>query len=310
MDCLRRDVEAIGLHGRLVGMDASPLAPAGYLADVFERVPSADEPTYLSALLDIVERHRIILVVPTIDPELPPLAAAAGELASMGTRVAISGQATIEISGDKLKTFDFLQGAGVPCPLQWPAMEALDGAHELPYPVIAKPRWGSSSVGVSRVDDAAALQTAIASDDYVVQTMAAGVELTLDIWVDPMGRMRSCVPRRRIAVRAGEVSKGVTEYNGRAIEVAERVVDALPDAYGPLTIQVFADGDHIQVIEINARFGGGYPLSWTAGARTTRWAIQDGLGLETEPARFEWRSGLHMLRYDRSVFVEEREFRR
>jgi carbamoyl-phosphate synthase large subunit len=310
LDCLRADVDALGLSGRLVAMDVSPLAPAAYHADAFELVPHVDEPTYLGAVRDIIKRHDIVLLVPTIDTELHRLSAAAAELRSMGTRVAISGRATIRISSDKENTSRFLRDEGLPCPAQWTATEALVGASTLPYPVVVKPRWGSSSVGVARVDDPAALRAATASDDYVVQSLASGHELTLDVWVDLEGRVRSCVPRRRIAVRAGEVSKGVTEYHPTAIEVAERVVGGLPDAYGPLTVQLFADGDQIQVIEINARFGGGYPLSWAAGARTTRWAIQDALGVEAEPEEFEWRSGLHMLRYDRSVFVDEEEIGR
>jgi carbamoyl-phosphate synthase large subunit len=58
------------------------------------------------------------------------------------------------------------------------------------------------------------------------------------------------------------------------------------------------------LIEINARFGGGFPLAWAAGARTTRWAIQFGAGLPPLPAALDWKSEVKMLRYDQSVFMD------
>ncbi len=69
-----------------------------------------------------------------------------------------------------------------------------------------------------------------------------------------------------------------------------------------------ADGDGtVNVIEINPRFGGGYPLAWEAGARYPRWAVQEALGRPCEPDRFRWRDELVMLRYDAAVYMDASE---
>ena len=60
----------------------------------------------------------------------------------------------------------------------------------------------------------------------------------------------------------------------------------------------------MNVIEINPRFGGGYPLAWRAGARYSRWLIEETLGLESTAQADDWRDGLVMLRYDDAVFVD------
>jgi carbamoyl-phosphate synthase large subunit len=58
------------------------------------------------------------------------------------------------------------------------------------------------------------------------------------------------------------------------------------------------------VIEINPRFGGGYPLSHAAGADFPRWLLEEALGLPSSAAAGAWRDGLVMLRYDDAVFVD------
>jgi carbamoyl-phosphate synthase large subunit len=142
------------------------------------------------------------------------------------------------------------------------------------------------------------------SDEDIVQTLAPGSEYTVDVFIDREGRLRSMVPRRRIATRGGEVSKGTVERCPEVEKLARQIVEALPDAFGPLTVQIFRDPQRgCQAIEVNARFGGGYPLSWQAGARTTRWAIQEAAGAPWEPLELSWAPGLTMLRYDQSVFI-------
>lgn len=57
-----------------------------------------------------------------------------------------------------------------------------------------------------------------------------------------------------------------------------------------------------QVIEINARFGGGYPLAHEAGAHFADWLLQEQAGMALQ-ANDDWREGVTMLRYDDAVFT-------
>ena len=116
--------------------------------------------------------------------------------------------------------------------------------------------------------------------------------------------MRSVVPRRRLAVRTGEVSKGITVNNSAVIALATRVAEALPSVWGALNIQIFHDASsgNLAIIEVNPRFGGGFPLAWQAGAKAPRWLLQETLGLACEASN-KFEEGLLMLRFDDALFV-------
>jgi len=98
----------------------------------------------------------------------------------------------------------------------------------------------------------------------------------------------------------------VTVRSEKLEHLAKRVCEALPGAFGPLTIQMFMDGstEEVNVIEINPRFAGGFPLSWEAGANYPRRMIEEILDIEPKTRTDEWRGGLLMLRYDEGVFVD------
>lgn len=112
------------------------------------------------------------------------------------------------------------------------------------------------------------------------------------------------MPHWRIETRAGEVSKGVTEDVAALRALAPKVIAALPGVRGALCFQAIMDPDKgPAVFEINARFGGGYPLAHRAGATFTQWLLEEALGLPVT-AHDRWKAGVKMLRYDEAVFVD------
>ena len=102
------------------------------------------------------------------------------------------------------------------------------------------------------------------------------------------------------------MSKGVTERLPVVQSLAAEIAETLPGTYGALCIQIFHDPltNESRVIEINPRFGGGYPLSWEAGARFPIWMIEELLGRSSMIQPDSWRDRLVMLRYDDAVFVD------
>jgi carbamoyl-phosphate synthase large subunit len=285
-------------------------APAMRLAARRAVVPPYRDPACLPALLALCQNYAIGLIVPTIDSELGFFSKHRDAFAAVGCTVMVSSADAVLIGSDKVETHRWLRRVGFPTVRQAPLDEFLsyrDGdADDMRLPLILKPRFGSSSIGVSIAAVSEALRGRAHERDLLVQTIASGDEYTVDVFIDRSGQCRCAVPRRRIETRAGEVSKGVTVREPAVINLAVAVAEALPGAFGVLNVQLFHDratGERA-VIEINPRFGGGYPLSHAAGAPMTRWVMEEVFGMPSTARDDVWRDALAMLRYDEAVFVD------
>lgn len=283
----------------VLAADASPLSSAGRLADDFDIVPKIAEATFFPEMLRLAGRYHVDSLVPTIDTELPIYALHRDELRFAGTDVLVSSPDVIALAADKWKLFQWLSAAGFPTVRTF-ELAGFDPT-DLTGAVVAKPRGGSSSIGVLRAGSANELRLASLSDDYIIQEHAHGIEITVDFAVSRSGRFLGAVPRRRLEVRAGEVSKGVTLHVPEVEELVRDLATSLHDAYGVLNAQVFFEPESrsISIIELNARVGGGYPLSHEAGAD-----FFTPLATGRDEEQSQWRKNLVMLRYDDAVFYQ------
>jgi carbamoyl-phosphate synthase large subunit len=311
----RRALEAVGAApGRVLATDCSWYSSAFHDADEAFLVPRLDDPDFVPRLIELCLKHDVDLIVPTIDTEMPVWAANRDQFDAIGTTIALSHGDVVTIAGDKQRTHDWLVAHGFPTVEQTSPATALADPDSWTFPLVTKPRCGSAGMGVGLVRDAEELALVARRGhelgEIVVQRVAPGVEHTVDVLANRGGRCACAVPRRRIEVRAGEVSKGVTVRSAALEDLAARMCEALPGAYGALNVQAFVDGDvneptNVALIEINARYGGGFPLSLEAGADFPRWMLEDLLGMPSTASPADWRAGLVMLRYDAAVFVDE-----
>ncbi len=304
INCFREDARALGFNLRVLAADCEPtLSAACRMADASFQVPRCDHDDFVMRLLEICAAERVDLLIPTIDTELLPLAHARQVFATAGTRVVVSNVGTVAIARDKLRTATFLEEAGLPAPRSVPLGDLLANGQALNFPVILKPVDGSSSVGLREARDFDAVRPlGLDPTRYLAQEKWTGREYTVNLFFDRTGRLRVAVPHWRYETRAGEVSKGRTERAPLLLELAERLGAALPGAEGPLCFQsiVTAEGA-VMIFEINARFGGGFPLAHRAGARFSRWLLEEAADLPCS-ADGSWREGVMMLRYDAAVF--------
>jgi len=297
--------EALDVNLTIHGADINLTAPAMYFVDSPHLVPRIHDRRHITALLELVRAEKIDAVIPLIDSDLEALSRAAPRFARAGARVVISDVSVIQNCADKLLTYETLSRAGVDTPRTWSAQQALRlRKHAFPY--FFKPRRGSAGQGLFRIDSVDELRVfARREPDSIVQEYVEGVEYTLDVYTGLDGVARCVVPRRRLEVRTGEVSKGVVVKDPQVIEVGRQTVAALGRCRGVVTVQCMATGDgRVRVIEVNPRFGGGAPLSIAAGADFPGWLMAELLERPLDVDYAAYRDNLTMLRYDESVFVE------
>ena len=305
--CFRRAAAELDVTCRMVAADLDPgWSPACQIADAAYAVPCCTHAGFLPAIRNLCQREKVRLVVPTIDTELAAYAGSAAEFALQGIRVAVPPAAFVSLARDKLETARFLEACGIAAPPTWPA-DAQPAWPPDAYPLIAKPRQGSAGIGVQRLENEDARQRFLAgrcardAQNYVLQTLCAGRELTVHAFYRS-GQLVCAVPHHRRLVRAGEVCLAETVACPAAQAAAAAIGRGFAGLAGVICFQGFENHDAFAVTEINARFGGGYPLIDAAGGRFARWLMQEALGLAPDGAP-EVQAGLRMLRYDAAVFV-------
>lgn len=300
LKCFRRSLPK---GTKINGIDCSLTAPAAQFVDEVWQVPRCNSGEFADAVLNICTREKIDLVIPTIDPELPIYADAAPRFREAGVVPCISSPEAVHIGADKTATNAWLKENKFPTVRQSVPEDVLNNTACWTLPLIAKPRGGSASIGVRTIGRWSDLEALVGHPDYVVEEKASGREFTINAYISREGECVCAVPHWRLEVRAGEVSKGITAKDPRLISIGRKVAEALPGAWGPINIQCFMNSaGRIQIFEINARFGGGYPLAHRAGARFTSWIMDELEGRRL--SWFEdWEDNLAMLRFDDAVYL-------
>lgn len=289
---------------KIIATDMQLSAPALQVADVKIQVPSVYAPDYVDVMLDICKEQKIDAMFSLNDLELPILAENKPRFEALGVRLIVSDPEVIDIAFDKYKTAQWAESIGVPAPKTYIRLDDCKKAlasGEIAFPLFMKPRWGSGSIGLENIADMEELdtyyslllkkikKTILASvsvgDEYImIQEKLTGAEFGLDVMNDLEGNFVSVAVKQKLAMRAGETDKAVTVDLPELREIGRKIGSNLGHI-GNLDVDVMqrADGSYC-VLEINPRFGGGYPFSHEAGVNMPKAIIQWLKGESVDPS--------------------------
>ncbi|GIJ97704.1 carbamoyl phosphate synthase large subunit [Capnocytophaga stomatis] len=302
----QKEIKHLNPENKVYTVDLNPsLAPACIISDDYKKVCSVTAPDYIENLLNICQLWNIKLIIPTIDTELLTLAKHKQLFLDNGITPIISSLDFIEKCRDKRKINQFFIGNNIEIP------RTIDKENP-EFPLFIKPYDGSASKDSMLVNDISELKECHLNNpklmflEYIDKSQYE--EFTIDAYYDKYNTLKCLVPRKRIFVRAGEISKGVTRKN-ELVDFIKTRLNTIEGAVGCLTMQFFFNPETKRVIgiEINPRFGGGYPLSYLAGANFPKFIIDEYI-LNKEIQPFDnWEDSLLMLRYDNEVLVHDYE---
>ena len=282
--------------------DMNPeMAPAGYVSDECFKVPKVTDSKYSELLLHICEENDVGMVIATIDTELLLLAELREIAAEKNIHVIVSNKPFITMCRDKRNTGDFFEKHMVRVPKE------VD-KYNPTFPLFAKPYDGSLSTNLHYIKKADELTQEILDDEkllfmeYIDNKVYK--EYTVDMYYGRDNKVKCIVPRERIEVRAGEINKGRTAKN-EIVDFIKEKFDYIEGCVGCICMQLFFHPEtHDMVgIEINPRFGGGYPLSYMCGGNFPELLIREYF-LDQRVDYFDnWKDGMLMLRYDDAIYV-------
>lgn len=299
----------------LVFVSNSVPSPALMEGDGSFLTPVIYSDEYIPFLLEKCAENRIGLIVPLFDIDLPVLAAHREEFDRIGTKIAVSDTKMLSACNDKLNMFLRLRQHGIASPETYVSNEqgvsdvGLQHCCSPEHPVIVKPRFGMGSIGVLKAYSEEELRAAVsmcrravtgsylsfesAADPdrtVLIQELKQGSEYGIDVICDLDGSYVNTIVRKKIAMRSGETDEAVIlGPEDRGFDLLRETGRRLAEVFGPrglMDVDIIMDTDEgiPYVIDMNARFGGGYPFSHCAGADVPRAYIMWAEGI-TDPER-------------------------
>ncbi|WP_028045195.1 ATP-grasp domain-containing protein [Cellulomonas sp. URHE0023] len=279
--------------------DMDRWASALYLVDAQHRrlLPAGKAPDFVDVVRQLCADDAIDVLFPTVDVELPLLAAVRDDLS--GAVLASPSLTTLETCLDKLALARACaRTVRVPRTELLGTVQATSGWD---FPVIVKPRRGAGSRGVRTVHSQAELDAVHDEEDLIVQELLPGDEFSVDVLADLEGHVVAAVPRARLRVDSGVAVAGVTVHDDLLIETAS----AIARAVGLTTVanvQLKYDAAGVPaLLEVNPRFPGAMPLTIAAGVDMPSLTLDAVLGRPV-PAHVEF-TEIANVRYLEDVFL-------
>ncbi len=305
LESFRRAAKQLKINAAFFGTDTTDLSSALQLCDEGFLVKPTTHPGYIKQLLSIVKASRVKLLVPTVDLDLKVLARNKPKFTAAGCHVLVSAPEVVDICQDKRRMHRFLAKNGFDTPPTMSVRSALSKG-KLNWPCFLKPWNGSAGKQNTIVNNRRELLFyAKRIPNAICQEFIKGTEYSCDVYIDFGMKVRCVVPRKRIEVRAGEVSKGQVVKNPRIMSQAAMLAETLGAGPGVITLQLFlTDDNRVKFIELNPRFGGGAPLSIKAGADFPKWILQEALDKKPNIRFDDFKDDLIMLRYDSEVWLK------
>ena len=301
IQAFRQAALRLHINLKIYGADMAGTAPALAFCDETRKICAMKDEDYIPQLLQICQRDKIDLLIPTIDTDLAVLAKNAERFQETGTKAVISSPDKIAICRDKNYTSDFFKSCGLKAPETINDYRKYAGS----YPCFIKPKDGSSSINAFKVNQESELSVyAEKIEDYIIQPFIEGKEYTIDIFCDFEGNPVYITPRERVAVRSGEVLKTKIELDEKMIEESKKLIRGFQPC-GPITVQLIrqsSTGDDYY-IEINPRYGGGAPLSMKAGADSAEALLRLSLGESVGYQERKASDGAVYSRFDQSIYI-------
>ena len=276
------------------------------ISDEYFTIPRVENENYINSILELCIKKGIKIVIPTIDTELLVLSAAKELFLLNKIQIIVSDFDLISKCRDKRQTNLLFKDLKI-------AIPSAINKENPSFPLFIKPYDGSLSKDIYLINCKEELTESLLNNPKLMFMEYINPkdyhEYTIDAYYDKNSILKCLVPRRRIEVRGGEISKGRTErldfYN-----ILKDKLNFINGAKGCLTIQFFIGKGTGEIIgiEINPRFGGGFPLSYASGANYPEYIIQEYMMNEPILFNYNWIENRVMLRFDSEVILDQNDF--
>jgi len=284
---------------RIVSSDTNPISAGFYMSDAHELLPEIECKTYLSRLFEIITKHKISVLMPSSGYDIYHFSKNKKKLLKLGALPVVSDENTMEICRDKMQTYHHLSKK-----YELPAT-TLDSKKIGGFPIIAKPRYGKGSKGITKIDNPIDLKYALSKqNELIFQEYLPGTEYTVDVLSDLDGEPIIAVPRIRVQTKAGISTVGKIVKDEKISETCKSIAKYLK-IKGPCCIQMKeSNKGTLKLVEVNPRLGGGTIFTALAGANFPAMILDMAMGKRIKIPKI---SEITVVRYFEEIIVEDQK---
>ena len=255
---------------RLVGTDIHLVNGGSHLCDKTYVLPYAYERTYLDVVREVLRSETVDLIIPSTDYETYYLSTLRAEIPI----VACSPPETNEMFLDKFTTYQLFGRAGLPFAQTTVASEYTGPS----VGIVAKPREGRGSRGV--IPNPSSVSRF--GNDYVIQPLLTGGEITTSFFIDRNRRLHGMITfRRMLSAGTTILCEVVDDYDGQLLAIVSRLNECVT-IRGSCNIQSMVTKDNeIVPFEVNGRISGTNSIRSHFGFKDVEYTVRDFLTGET-----------------------------
>lgn len=272
-------------------------------ADAYTVTPMIYDEGYIDYLINYSKANDIKAIISLFDIDLPVLAKNKTRFESECIDLIVSNEDFVQICNDKWLTYNFLKNHDFFVPLTYLDIQEVKDALKqnlLNYPLIIKPRWGMGSIGIFSAENELELDILYTktlneiSKSYlkyeskedinkaiIIQEKLNGQEYGMDVFNDLQGNNLAVVPKRKIAMRAGETDMAEILQDENMVYLGKKLAN-ITRHIANLDVDYFVVDGKMYILEMNARFGGQYPFSHLSGVNFPKAIIHMILNQEVD----------------------------
>lgn len=319
IEWFRDALELLGLEGEVIVAEADPNSPSYSAGDGAWHLPRYDSRHYSPTLGRLVRDYRPAIYISLNDYEIQRISDDPGLrtlFAENGVTFPGVSPSWQDACADKMALEAELSKLGIRTPTTVLGDDT-EGIRELmahSNVVVVKHRFGSASSGFS-ITNQAGVEMAIrnAANDaptaggqvsarkaVVVQEHIEGAEYGVDVVASlaKPGEFCASLARRKMRMRAGETDRATT-VDSTPFEATARIIAKAASVKGLVDTDIIrtSAGENV-VIDINPRFGGGYPFMHLAGANVPAVYLASVLGLPLSGDWTTYRIGVSSAKFE------------
>jgi carbamoyl-phosphate synthase large subunit len=225
---------------------------------------------YIKKLFLEVKKNKIKKIIPLSDHDLLILSQYKSNFKKVDCDVIISEKEIVRKCMNKKLLYELCKKEGIETPTSF-----FSKKNNILFPVIKKRIIGSGSKDLDLNIRKNNLKN-INFKKFFLQKKIIGTEYGIDVFGDSSKNFSCYAIKQKLLMRSGETDRARVVSDKKLSKFAEKLIRVLRP-YGNIDCDVIKDkSGRIFLIDVNPRFGGGYPATHLSGKNFLKYILTDG----------------------------------